>query len=91
MITGPLKFGWKKKPDSKPEPPVLDSVPASRVRTTYRSEKKKLEPKTNENISPEPVSLENRIQDVKVVAFSFLSCSPSALMCPILWLIRHPF
>ncbi|XP_061372476.1 uncharacterized protein LOC133314940 [Gastrolobium bilobum] len=58
--TPPLKFDRKKKIGSKPEPPVLDSVPASKVGAIYLSgasspisdysEKKKAEPKSNEHM-----------------------------------------
>ncbi|XP_028765699.1 uncharacterized protein LOC114723654 [Neltuma alba] len=60
----PLKFGWKKKLDSKPQPPVIDRTPASKVRASYPSEKKKAETKSNERISSEPVSTKKHIQDV---------------------------
>ncbi|KAF7841254.1 plant phospholipase-like protein [Senna tora] len=62
----PLKFNWKKKPDPKPESPVLDSVLASKV-GAYHSERKRVEPKSNEHISSEPVSMEKHVQDVKPV------------------------
>ncbi|XP_057424309.1 uncharacterized protein LOC130717920 isoform X2 [Lotus japonicus] len=59
----PLKFGSKKKLGSKPELPVLDNIPASKIGAIYLSdatspisnyyEKKKVKPKSNELI---PVS-----------------------------------
>ncbi|KAK4258480.1 hypothetical protein QN277_004923 [Acacia crassicarpa] len=61
----PLKFGWKKNRRSKPEPPpVTDRTPASKVRASSRSEKKKLETETNEHVSSEAVSTEKHIEDV---------------------------
>lgn len=59
-----MKFGWKKKLDSQPEPPAIDRTPASKVRASYRFEKKKVETKTNERVSSEPVSTEKYIQHV---------------------------
>ncbi|XP_061364709.1 uncharacterized protein LOC133308125 isoform X2 [Gastrolobium bilobum] len=63
-----LNYGRKKKLGSKPEHPVLDSVPASKIGAIYLSdasspipnysEKKKVEPKSNELI---PVSGELHI------------------------------
>lgn len=73
----PLKSDRKKKLGSKPEPPVLDSVPASKVGAIYLSdasspashysEKKKVEPKSVEHIPSEHISEEIHIQDVMPV------------------------
>ncbi|CAJ1972964.1 unnamed protein product [Sphenostylis stenocarpa] len=71
----PLKLDRKKKPGSKPEPPVLDSVPASKVGAIYpsdassptsqHSEKKKVETEKNEDVPSEPISAEKHIPAVK--------------------------
>ncbi|KAG5018030.1 hypothetical protein JHK87_013885 [Glycine soja] len=68
----PIKLDKKKKLGSKPEPPVLDSVPASKVGAIYLSdasspisqysEKKKVETENNEHVSPQ-----TNIQAVKPV------------------------
>ncbi|XP_004497178.1 uncharacterized protein [Cicer arietinum] len=70
----PLNFDSKKKVGSKPELPVLDNVPASKIGAIYLAdaaspiskyyEKKKLEPKSNELI---PASGELQAPDVKPV------------------------
>ncbi|KAK7270177.1 hypothetical protein RIF29_23134 [Crotalaria pallida] len=69
-----MSFGRKKKLGSKPELPVLDSVPASKIGAIYLSdassplskysEENKVEPKRSEII---PASGEIHIQDVKPV------------------------
>ncbi|KAG5033601.1 hypothetical protein GLYMA_04G003100v4 [Glycine max] len=68
----PIKLVKKKKLGLKPEPPVLDSVPASKVGAIYLSdaspqisqysEKKKVETENNEHVSPQ-----THIQAVKPV------------------------
>ena len=76
----PIKLDKKKKLGSKPEPPVLDSVPASKVGAIYLSdasspisqysEKKKVETENNEHVSPQ-----TNIQAVKVGSgHSCVSC-----------------
>ncbi|KAE9589241.1 hypothetical protein Lal_00000252 [Lupinus albus] len=72
--SGTLSLGRRKKLGSKPEPPVLDSVPASKIGAIYlsdasspssnHSEEKTVETKRSEVI---PVSTEIFIQDVKPV------------------------
>ncbi|XP_019428190.1 PREDICTED: uncharacterized protein LOC109336197 isoform X2 [Lupinus angustifolius] len=72
--SGPLSLGRRKKQGSKPELPILDSVPASKIGAIYLSaassplskysEEKKVEPKQSEII---PVSGDIRIQDIKLV------------------------
>ncbi|KAK7352013.1 hypothetical protein VNO80_17428 [Phaseolus coccineus] len=62
----PLKLDRKNKLGSKPDPPVLDSVPASKVGAIYLSdasspisqysEKKKVETVKNEHVPSEPIS-----------------------------------
>lgn len=80
-----LNFDRRKKVGSKPELPVLDSVPPSKIGAIYLSdassplsnysEKTKEESKSNEII---PVSGEIHVQDVMVVT-SLLSHSFSSL------------
>ncbi|OIW06790.1 hypothetical protein TanjilG_11515 [Lupinus angustifolius] len=72
--SGTLSLDRRKKLGSKPEPPVLDSVPASKIGAIYlsdasspslnHSEEKMVETKRSEII---PVSTEIFIQDVKPV------------------------
>ncbi|KAI4297779.1 hypothetical protein L6164_037646 [Bauhinia variegata] len=64
----PLKFGRKKKLGSKPELPVLDSIPPSKVGAIYfsdvsYSEKKKDGLKSSERISSKPISGEVNYKD----------------------------
>lgn len=75
-----MKFGWKKKPNSKPEPPVIDRAPATKVRVSYHPEKKRVETKTNEQLSSEAFSTEKHFQDVMVLAFFFLMLFEHALV-----------
>ncbi|RDX72111.1 hypothetical protein CR513_48448, partial [Mucuna pruriens] len=73
----PLKFDTKKKLGSKPEPPVLDSIPPSKVGAifvsdasspiSHYSEKKKLETQNNEQVSSKPISGQTHIPAVKDV------------------------
>ncbi|KAL9313540.1 hypothetical protein ACSQ67_018992 [Phaseolus vulgaris] len=71
----PLKLDRKNKLGSKPEPPVLDSVPASKVGAIYLSdasspisqysEKKKAETVKNEHVPSEPISVQKHDPVVK--------------------------
>ncbi|KAK4258570.1 hypothetical protein QN277_005007 [Acacia crassicarpa] len=77
----PLKFGWKKNRGSKPEPPhVRDRIPASKVKASSHSEKKKLETEINEHVSSDAVSMEKHIQDVMVIEVHIRSPSHEAFV-----------
>ncbi|XP_027356099.1 uncharacterized protein LOC113865615 [Abrus precatorius] len=71
--TPPLKLDRKKKVGSKPEPPVLDSVPASKVGAIYLSDgsspvsKKKVETKNDERVPCEHKSGQLHVPNVKPV------------------------
>lgn len=95
-----LNFDRRKKVGSKPELPVLDSVPPSKIGAIYLSdassplsnysEKTKEESKSNEII---PVSGEIHVQDVMVVT-SLLSHSFSSLFFlvkPHIFFSQHSF
>ncbi|XP_014499422.1 uncharacterized protein LOC106760510 [Vigna radiata var. radiata] len=69
----PLKLDRKSKLGSKPEPPVLDTVPASKVGAIYLSEKKKVLREKNEHVPSEPIS--GQKQD-PVVKPSYLKDQP---------------
>ncbi|KAL2346034.1 hypothetical protein Fmac_000034 [Flemingia macrophylla] len=71
----PVKFERTKKPGSKPEPPVLDGVPASKVGAIYLSdasspisrysEKEKVEKENMEHVPSEPISAQTHIPALK--------------------------
>ncbi|KAK7310545.1 hypothetical protein RJT34_08113 [Clitoria ternatea] len=71
----PLKFDRKNKPGSRPEPPVPDSVPASKVGAIYLSDapspishysdKNKVKTKNDENVQSVPISGQIHIPHVK--------------------------
>ncbi|KAK7351936.1 hypothetical protein VNO77_11721 [Canavalia gladiata] len=73
----PLKLDKKKKVGSKPQPPVIDSVPASKVGAIYlsdgsspisnSSDKKKVETENDEHVPSEPKSGQIHVPDVKPV------------------------
>lgn len=63
----PLKLDRKIRVGSKPEPPVLDTVPASKVGAIYLSEKKKVFTEKNEHVPSEPISGHKHDPVVKVV------------------------
>lgn len=85
----PLKLDRKNKLGSKPEPPVLDSVPASKVGAIYLSdasspisqysEKKKAETVKNEHVPSEPISVQKHDPVVKVVVTLLSHVMPSNL------------
>jgi len=85
----PSKLDRKNKPGSKPESPVLDSVPASKVGAIYlsdasspisqHSEKKKVETVKNEHVPSESISEQKHDPVVKVVVTLLSHVMPSNL------------
>ncbi|XP_020229204.1 uncharacterized protein LOC109810202 [Cajanus cajan] len=73
----PVKFERKKKAGSKPEPPVLDGVPASKVGAIYLSdasspishysEKEKVEKENKKHVPSEPINGQTHIPTLKPV------------------------
>ena len=86
MITGANKIIRRKKP----EPPVIDSVPASKIGAIYfsdvsspivqYSEKNGAEITANKNISPKPVSKEIHDQKIMVMVIFHLMYFSNKLM-----------